>query len=95
MPSFDELYQNPGYRFIVIGGNTMRSYWEPETEPEQTTSGELGLQQQLIDDISMDITGFFRDIRNLAGTLNEVEYVYGGSDIYSKYVNSDFGFVKQ
>ncbi len=95
MPSFDELYQNPGYKLNVTGGNTnLGVIGNPNLQPEQTTSGELGLQQQLTDDISMDITGFFRDIRNLAGTLNEVEYVYGGSDIYSKYVNSDFGFVK-
>ena len=95
MPSFDELYQNPGYKLNVTGGNTnLGVIGNPDLEPEQTTSGELGLQQQLTDDISMDVTAFFRDIRNLAGTLNEIEYVYGGSDIYSKYVNTDFGFIK-
>ncbi|MFZ1081501.1 MAG: TonB-dependent receptor, partial [Candidatus Kryptoniota bacterium] len=95
MPSFDELYENPGYKLNVTGGNTdLGVIGNPDLQPEETTSGELGLQQQLTDDISMDITAFFRDIRNLAGTLNEIEYVYGGSDIYSKYVNSDFGFIK-
>lgn len=95
MPSFDELYENPGYKLPVTGGsNFLGVIGNPDLKPEQTTSGELGLQQQLTDDISADITGFFRDIRNLAGTLNEIQYVYGGSDVYSEYVNTDFGFIK-
>ncbi|HEY9166924.1 MAG TPA: TonB-dependent receptor [Candidatus Kryptonia bacterium] len=95
MPNFDELYENPGYKLNVTGGSTnLGVIGNPDLKPEQTTSGELGLQQQLTDDISIDVTGFFRDIRNLAGTLNEIQYVYGGSAIYSQYVNTDFGFIK-
>ncbi|HKJ80597.1 MAG TPA: TonB-dependent receptor, partial [Ignavibacteriaceae bacterium] len=95
IPSFERLYENPGYKLPVTGGSTnLGIIGNPDLKPEQTTSGELGLQQQLTDDIAIDITGFFRDIRNLAGTLNEIQYVFGGSKIYSEYVNSDFGFVK-
>ncbi len=95
MPSFERLYENPGYKLDVTGGsNFLGVVGNPNLNPEETTSGELGLQQQLTDDISIDITGFFRDIRNLAGTLNEIQYVYGGSDIYSEYINTDFGFIK-
>jgi hypothetical protein len=95
MPNFDQLYENPGYKLNVTGGSTnLGVIGNPDLKPEQTTSGELGLQQQLTDDIAIDVTGFFRDIRNLSGTLNEIQYVYGGSAIYSQYVNTDFGFVK-
>ncbi|HUI29143.1 MAG TPA: TonB-dependent receptor [Candidatus Acidoferrales bacterium] len=94
MPSFDELYQSPGYKLQLAGNSNLGVIGNPDLQPEETTSGELGLQQQLTDDISIDITGFFRDIRNLAGTLNEIEYVAGGSYEYSKFVNTDFGFVK-
>ncbi len=94
MPSFDQLYQTPGYKLQMAGSTNLGIIGNPNLSPEQTTKGELGLQQQLTDDISIDITGYFNDIRNLSGTLNEIEYVYGGAAQYSKYVNTDFGFVK-
>lgn len=94
IPPFERLYENPGYKLRLGGSTNLGIIGNPDLHPEQTTSGELGLQQQLTDDISVDITGYFRDIRNLAGTLNEVEYVFGGTAVYSKYVNSDFGFVR-
>ncbi|MCL5268402.1 MAG: TonB-dependent receptor [Bacteroidetes bacterium] len=95
MPSFDRLYENPGYKLGVTGGSTnLGVIGNPDLNPEETTKGELGLQQQLTDDIAIDITGYFNDIRNLAGTLNEIEYVYGGSLIYSKYVNTDFAYIR-
>ena len=94
MPSFDELYQTPGYKLQIAGSTNLGVIGNPNLNPEETTKGELGLQQQLTDDISIDITGYFNDIRNLSGTLNEILYVYGGAAEYSKYVNTDFGFVK-
>ncbi len=95
IPSFERLYSNPGYKLAVAGGSTnLGIVGNPNLKPEQTTSGELGLQQQLTESLALDITAYFRDIRNLAGTLNEIEYVFGGTKVYSKYVNSDFGFVR-
>jgi outer membrane receptor protein involved in Fe transport len=95
IPSFERLYENPMYKLPVTGGSTnLGIIGNPDLKPEQTTSGELGLQQQLTDDISIDFTGYFRDIRNLAGTLNEIQYVFGGTKIYSEYVNTDFGFIR-
>jgi outer membrane receptor protein involved in Fe transport len=95
IPDFERLYENPGYKLAVTGGSTdLGIIGNPDLKPEQTTSGELGVQQQLTDDIAIDITGYFRDIRNLAGTLNQIQYVFGGTKIYSEYVNTDFGFVR-
>ncbi len=95
IPDFQRLYENPGYKLPVTGGSTnLGVVGNPDLKPEETTSGELGVQQQLTDDIAIDITGYFRDIRNLAGTLNQIDYVFGGSKIYYQYVNTDFGFVR-
>ncbi len=95
MPSFDRLYENAGYKLNVTGGSTyLGVIGNPDLKPEETTKGELGLQQQLTDDIALDVTAYFSDIRNLAGTLNEIQYVYGGSDIYSEYVNTDFAYIR-
>ena len=52
------------------------------------------MQQAFTDDISVDITGYFRDIKDLTGTRADIIRLFGGSGSYSQLVNSDFGFVK-
>lgn len=52
------------------------------------------MQQAFTDDISVDLTAYFRDIRNLAGTRADEIRIFGGSSTYSQYINSDFGFVQ-
>jgi hypothetical protein len=63
-------------------------------KPEQTIVGEIGVQQQLSDNFSVDITAYLKDIRDLTGTRAEEIIVYGGAASYSRLVNSDFGVVK-
>jgi outer membrane receptor protein involved in Fe transport len=94
MPSFDELYQSPGYKLQLGGSTFLGVIGNPNMNPEETTKGELGVEQQLTNDLAIDVTGYFNDIRNLSGTLNEIIFVTGNSAEYSKYVNTDFGFVK-
>lgn len=93
IPNFELLYTNPEYKFgpgtqnVGIAGN-------PDLKPQQTISGEVGLQQALTDELTFDLTGYFRDIRNLAGTRADEIRIFGGASSYSQFVNSDFGFVK-
>jgi outer membrane receptor for ferrienterochelin and colicin len=58
----------------------------------QTVIYEIGLQQQLSNDIGMDITGFYKDMRNLLGT--EIIELYTATMLYARYVNRDYGNVK-
>jgi hypothetical protein len=44
--------------------------------------------------MALDITGYFRDIRDLAGTRAEEISIFGGSASYSKLANSDFAYVR-
>jgi outer membrane receptor protein involved in Fe transport len=62
-----------------------------DLKPEQTVSAELGVQQQLSEDIAFDATIYMRDIRGLAQTA--IFDVSGGGQ-YAQYANSDFGTVK-
>lgn len=93
IPNFDLLYTNPEFKFgsgtgnLGIAGNS-------NLKAQQTISGEVGVQQAFTDDISVDLTAYFRDIRNLAGTRADEIRLPGGSSSYSQYVNSDFGFVQ-
>jgi outer membrane receptor for ferrienterochelin and colicin len=92
IPNFELLYDNPEYKLDPGTGN-LGIVGNPELEPQQTISGEIGLQQALTDVLSMDLTMYFRDIRNLAGTRSAEIRLFGGSASYSQFVNSDFGSV--
>ena len=61
IPEFQYLYDNPDFKLISgdvgIMGNA-------ELNPQRTTQYEVGLQQQLTDNLGIDITLFYRDIRD-------------------------------
>lgn len=93
IPNFERLYQNPEFE-LGSGTGNQGTIGNADLKPEFTISGEIGLQQQIGDDIGTDVTIFFRDIRDLAGTSSDEIQVFGGAQTYNKIVNSDFGFVR-
>ncbi len=93
VPRFERLYENPDFK-IGFGTGNQGVVGNADLEPEQTINAEIGVQQQLAADLSVDVTAYLRDIRGLTGTRADEIIVFGGSAKYSKYVNSDFGFVK-
>ncbi len=93
VPNYELLYQNPEYKF-GFGTDNLGVAGNPDLNPEQTISGEIGIQQSFTDQLGVDITAYFRDIRNLAGTRADEIRLFGGAGKYSQFVNSDFGFVK-
>ena len=93
LPSYEYLYTNPEFELGVGSGN-QGLFGNADLKPQKTVKGEIGVQQQIGDDISVDVTVFFEDFRDLTGTQNEEISVFGGAQSYSKYANSDFGFSK-
>lgn len=98
-PSFERLYANPQFKVGQGTGNVDHNgvpTGNADLKPQQTINGEIGLQQQLTDDLGMDVTAYLRDVRNLIGTRADQIPIGGGfaSRTYTKYVNSDFGFIR-
>lgn len=93
IPRFERLYENPDFKLTGTGDNH-GIIGNADLKPEQTINGEIGIQQQLSEDLGVDLTAYIRDIRNLTGSgvNDEISLFTGGT--YSKYVNRDFGFVK-
>lgn len=89
MPSFSSLYTNPDYKYSLASGSML--YGNPNLDPEKTVTYEIGLQQQLFEDLAFNVTGFFKDVRGLLAT--EVIRV-SGDKTYSKFVNKDYGNIK-
>ncbi len=89
IPTFSRLYENP--EFEVIG--TYNSFiGNADLDAQRTSMYEIGLQQQLTSFLSVDITAFYRDVRNLLGA--RLYEAANGTIVYGRYVNTDHGNVR-
>ncbi|MFA7289554.1 MAG: TonB-dependent receptor [Melioribacteraceae bacterium] len=90
IPTFENLYSN--YAYIIDQTTSLSSIiGNPELKAQKTVKYELGLQQVVFPDVSVDVTVYYSDIRNLLGM--EIKSTYEGF-IYGRYVNRDYGNVK-
>ncbi|RME00672.1 MAG: TonB-dependent receptor, partial [Calditrichaeota bacterium] len=86
IPPFQFLYSNPEFEVQTGGLNSIIG--NAELEPEQTIAYEFGLQQQLTEQLVIDVTGFYKDIKNLLGT----EIIRTRQQTrYARYINRDYG----
>jgi len=91
IPNYSYLYANPEFEVALSTGQAGSLMGNADLEPQKTISYEIGLQQQLTDNIAIDITGFYKDIRNWLGT--EIHKTYS-QDMYARYINRDYANVK-
>jgi outer membrane receptor protein involved in Fe transport len=89
MPPFTYLYTNPNFKYSFAVGNPV--YGNANLNPEKTVTYEIGLQQQLTEDIAFTLTGFYKDVRDLLA-LQQIRV--SGDETYLKYVNKDYGNIK-
>jgi outer membrane receptor protein involved in Fe transport len=60
--SLSSLYSNS--RYFVTNVGTTPTFGNPNVEPQKSVQYEMGLQQQLTDDLKFDVTGYFKDVSN-------------------------------
>ncbi|NOZ03864.1 MAG: TonB-dependent receptor [FCB group bacterium] len=89
IPANIYLYTNPDFEVTPGLSTTMGN---ADMEPERTTQYELGFQQQIGVGMVIDVTGFYKDIRNLVGTKIVDTFIAG--DRYALYINRDYGNVR-
>lgn len=90
IPPLENLYVNDEY--LVAGGQALSSVTgNGDLKPQKTVSYEFGLQQVLFDNLSIDGTLYYRDIRNLLGM--EIINTYEGYK-YARFINRDYGNVR-
>lgn len=88
IPPFMYLYTNPDFKFDVSGTPTMGN---ANLNPEKTITYEIGLQQQLSDDLAFDLTAYVKDVRDLLALQN---IRVSSSQSYQIYVNKDYANIK-
>lgn len=89
MPPFSYLYSNPNFKYSAAMGSPV--FGNANLNPEKTVTYELGLQQQLLEDLAFNVTGFYKDVRDLLA-LQQIRV--SGDQTYYKYVNKDYGNIK-
>jgi len=93
IPEFQYLYVSPDYKFTSGGGGSYRLFGNPDLKPQQTVMYEIGLQQQLTDVIGIDVTLFYRDVRDWVSTSPLIS-TYLPDTKYSMYENKDYANVR-
>lgn len=94
MPQYSALYQNANYQVLefLTGGATYTQEYlgNPDVGPEITVQYEVGLKQELNENLGVDLTFFYKDIRDLLGTEIIETYNFGQ---YARNTNVDYGSV--
>ncbi len=89
MPPFYALYQN--HTFRVAPDDYVTTMGNPQLKAEKTVQYEIGLWQELVKNVGLEVNLFYRDIYNLLSTkvvttFNQIKY--------GLYTNKDYGNVK-
>ncbi|MCS7054199.1 MAG: TonB-dependent receptor [Ignavibacterium sp.] len=93
LPGLNLLYDNSDYSLLdqlQAGGISYGVMGNPDLQPEVTIQYEFGYKQALADYLGVQLSFFYKDIRNLLG----VEFIdtYTAAS-YARFTNIDFGSV--
>ena len=92
IPDYSQLYAGDEIKLSEAQG-IWGPFGNPDLNPQRTTMYELGLKQQLFDNTGIDITGYYRDIRDWISTSAPIPTHVAGVT-YSKRINRDHANVK-
>jgi hypothetical protein len=90
IPPYEFLYMNS--RFAVASGGVNTLMGNADLSPQSTVIYEVGFQQELLGLIGIDVTGFYKDARNLLGT--RIYSTYRSGYDYARYENRDYGNIR-
>ncbi len=98
VPAYERLYINPDFEVSLVqlkGDQPPRGRFNAmgnaELQPQKTVSYEIGLKQGLTEYLTLDITGFNKDIRDLIG-MEVRDDIYGGR--FFRFINRDYANIK-
>lgn len=91
MPNLSSLYTNSNYlvlKELQAGGVSFGVLGNPDLKPQKTIQYETGLKQALTSNLGVQVSFFYKDIRDLLGS--EFVSTYTAAE-YARLTNVDFG----
>jgi hypothetical protein len=92
-PGLGEIFRNADYdqlSDLQASSSSIPVMGNPDIRPEQTVQYQFGYKHAISDDLGLDVTMFYKDIRDLLGT--KIVETYNGAQ-YAQLSNVDFGNV--
>ncbi len=86
IPTFAYLYLNP--EMEISSDNFESTLGNAGLKPQKTVTYEIGLQQQLTDDLGIEVIAFYKDFSGLLSSEIQERY---NTVRYTVYTNSDYG----
>ena len=93
IPTFEFLFNNPGYKVPGAISGSYGPFGNADLEPQRTVMYEIGIQQGIGADLLLDVTGFYRDVRDWVSTSPLIPTAAAGVD-YVIYDNKDYSNVR-
>jgi len=90
MPSLRNMYVNPEFEFPKGSAPT---FGNTNLRPERTVQYEMGVQQQLGEQLAVHLTGYFKDIRDYMALQLVRHSTIAGEDLYNIYLNKAYANV--
>jgi len=88
IPDYSQLYIGDQFKLTSTQG-IQGSFGNNDLKPQRTTIYEIGLQQQFTENIAVDVTAYYRDIRDWISSSQPIPTFVAGIS-YSKRINRDF-----
>ena len=85
-PPFEFIFDNSEYKVNGVNGPIVGN---PDLKPQKTIAYEIGLQQEIFDNVGLDVTLFYSDFRDLVGL--EVIRQIGNFSSYLRRTNAANG----
>jgi outer membrane receptor protein involved in Fe transport len=93
LPGLGRIFENSDYNRLSdlqAGDASVPVMGNPDIKPERTVQYQFGFKQAITEDLGLDVTAFYKDIRDLLGT--QILETYNGAR-YARMSNVDFGNV--
>jgi hypothetical protein len=91
VPTMQQLFDQYGYK-LPIGSGTYGIYGNPDINPQRTAMYEIGFKQGF-NDLVLDITAYYRDVRDWVSTSTLIETALPGVN-YVVFANQDYSNTK-
>ncbi|MBN2000586.1 TonB-dependent receptor [candidate division KSB1 bacterium] len=91
MPNFSYLYDSPDFKLNSGGG--LGIIGNADLNAQKTVQYEIGLQQEIYRNVGIDVTLFYKDIRDWIDTSPPIRTARH-TTLYSKYINRAYANVR-